>query len=104
MAEAVVDGLEVVEIEDKHRDLPGLAGGSQQGMLDAVMEQDAVGEPSQGVIEFDLVVGPPALWGEQREPGGLYGCSFQDELRTWSGEIRNQGPNGEERQEEGKNC
>ena len=46
MAEAVVDQLEVVEIEAQHRD--GHAIG--QGALDLIAEQRAVAQPGQPVV------------------------------------------------------
>ncbi len=51
MAEAVVHGLEVVEVEEQDGDRCAGAGAPGQGVLDPVREQAAVGQPGQAVME-----------------------------------------------------
>ena len=51
VAEAVVDGLEVVEVDEQHRQRPAEAAACAQRVLDAVEEQGAVGEAGQRVVE-----------------------------------------------------
>ena len=48
MTEAVVDDLEVVEVDEHHRDRTGLAGREESGEL--VEEPEAVGKPGQFVV------------------------------------------------------
>ena len=51
VAEAVVDRLEVVEVDEHHADRCPLAAGAGQRVLDAVGEQRAVGEAGERVVE-----------------------------------------------------
>ena len=51
MAERVVDELEVVEVDEEHADEPIGAPLAGQRVLDAVVEQRAVGELGQRVVE-----------------------------------------------------
>ena len=51
MAEAVVDGLEVVEVEVQHRGRPPAADGPGQGVTEAVEEERAVRQAGQDVVE-----------------------------------------------------
>ncbi len=51
MAEAVVDHLEVVDIQEQHRDRTGLAAGALERVVDAVEEQCPIGESREGVVE-----------------------------------------------------
>ena len=51
VAEAVVHGLEVVEVDEEDGDAAALANGARQRVLEAVLEQGAVREPGQAVVE-----------------------------------------------------
>ena len=51
MPEAVVDGLEVVEVDEHHRDLRDASGGAHQCVLDAIGEERAIGELRHRVVE-----------------------------------------------------
>ena len=51
VAEAVVDRLEVVEVEEDDGDAGALARGAGEGVLDPVGEQRAVGQAGHGVVE-----------------------------------------------------
>jgi hypothetical protein len=57
MAEAVVDDLELIEIEEEHRDGRLAAGRDRERVLEAVEEEVSVGKPGEGVVE-GLVLGP----------------------------------------------
>ena len=60
MAETVVDGLEVVEVEEEHG---GVARTHDERVLDAVGEERPVREPGQRVVEglvAELLLGLPA--------------------------------------------
>src|SRR5512147_1065070 len=50
MAMRVVDCLEAVEIEHEHSHLSSVAVYPDDGALDAITEQAAVGEPGQGIV------------------------------------------------------
>ena len=47
--QAVVDRLEVVQVDEQHRGIAGLA--PLQGVLDALAEEAAVGQPGQRIVE-----------------------------------------------------
>ena len=49
--EPVVDGLEVVEVDEQHGHLGGAARTAAERVLGAVVEQRAVGEPGELVVE-----------------------------------------------------
>ena len=49
--ERVVDRLEVVEVEEEHRDARPAAAPAGEGPLDVVAEEDPVREPGQRVVE-----------------------------------------------------
>ena len=51
MAEAVVDGLEVVEVDEHDSDRRAAATRALDGVVDSVGEQRAVGEARHGVVE-----------------------------------------------------
>ena len=51
VAEAVVDGLEVVEVDEHDRDLRNAAPGAHQGVLDPVGEERAVRELRHRIVE-----------------------------------------------------
>ncbi len=51
VAEAVVDRLEVVEVEEDHGDARVLARRAGERVVDAVGEQRSVGQPGDGVVE-----------------------------------------------------
>ena len=51
VAEAVVDVLEVVEVEEQHRHRPLVAAAPDERVLDAVAEQRAVRQPGERVVE-----------------------------------------------------
>ena len=51
MSEAVVDRLEVVEVDEHHRDLRDVPRRAHQGVLDAIGEECAIGELRDGVVE-----------------------------------------------------
>ena len=51
VAEAVVDGLEIVQIDEHDADRPAAADRAHDGLLDAVCEQRSVGEACDGVVE-----------------------------------------------------
>ena len=51
MAQRVVDGLEVVEVEEQDGRHLATSTSTRQGVLDAVGEQGPVGEPGQWVVE-----------------------------------------------------
>ena len=51
MAEAVVHRLEVVQVDEEHRDLAGLASQPGQRMSDPVVEELPVGQSRQWIVE-----------------------------------------------------
>ena len=51
MAERVVHILEVIEIDDHHGDLRRIAAGEGQGLRQAVVEQGAIGQPGQRIVQ-----------------------------------------------------
>ena len=51
VAEAVVDGLEVVQVEQQDRHREAVAAPPAQGVRDAVGEERAVGQPGELVVE-----------------------------------------------------
>ncbi len=51
MAEAVVDRLEVVDVEEENGQLPAIASAARQGVVDAIGEERAVGQAGQPVVE-----------------------------------------------------
>ena len=51
VAEAVVDGLEPVEVEEQQADQPAGRRPAGEGVLQAILEQGAVGQPGQVVVE-----------------------------------------------------
>ncbi|MCY1304949.1 hypothetical protein D9M70_547240 [compost metagenome] len=51
MAEAVIDVLEVIEVEQHHRAGRLIRPGARQGVANAVDEQQAVGQAAQGIVE-----------------------------------------------------
>ena len=51
VAEAVVDGLEIVEVDEHDADRPASADRAHDGLLDAVCEQRSVGEAGDRVVE-----------------------------------------------------
>ena len=51
VAVAVVDELEVVDVHEEHGDLRRLFWRPGQGVFDTVLEQHAVGEPGESVVE-----------------------------------------------------
>ena len=69
VAEAVVDRLEVVEVDEQDRELAAVALEPRRGVVDAVAEQRLVGEPGQRVVERlvrELVL-QPAVFGDVAE-------------------------------------
>ncbi len=50
VAERVVDGLEAVEVEEEHGELRAVAVRLRDGLLDAVAQQHAVGQPRERVV------------------------------------------------------
>ncbi len=62
--ESVVDLLEVVEVHEQHRAATAGAGSQGQGVLEAVKEQPAIGQPGERVVErqtLDLLLQRRAL-------------------------------------------
>ena len=51
VAEAVVDGLEVVEVDEQHRHPDAVAQGPRDRVADALVEQRPVGEVRDRVVE-----------------------------------------------------
>src|SRR5262245_43104597 len=51
MTEAVVHGLEAIEIEEQHADLPRLARIATHRVRDAIAEQRAIREPREWIVE-----------------------------------------------------
>ena len=51
VAEAVVDGLEVVEVEEEHREVAAAAGDPGEGVLDTVAEEALVRQVRERVVE-----------------------------------------------------
>ena len=56
VAEAVVDELELVEVEEEHRDRGLAPAGDREGVLEPVEEEVAVGQAGERVVE-GLVLG-----------------------------------------------
>ena len=50
MAQRVVDGLEVVEVEKQHRDLVAAAAGMRQQFIEPLPQQDAVRQSGEAVM------------------------------------------------------
>ncbi|HWF50334.1 MAG TPA: hypothetical protein VG294_06775 [Solirubrobacteraceae bacterium] len=60
MPVAVVDSLELIEIDEEHRRGLTRAAAAQEGMFEALEHENAIGEPGQGIVEGGiarLVVG-----------------------------------------------
>ena len=60
VADAVVDFLEAVQIEKQHRDPAAFASRTGQGLLEAVAQQQPIGQPRQRIVvrqERDLLLG-----------------------------------------------
>ncbi len=51
MAERVVDVFEAVQVDEQHSCAQVSAGADRQGLLEAVVEQRAIGQPGDGVME-----------------------------------------------------
>ena len=51
VTERIVDDLEVVEVEEQHRDLGPAPAAACQRPLDVVAEEDPVGQPGQRVVQ-----------------------------------------------------
>src|SRR4051794_18931321 len=51
VAEAVVDELEAIDVDEQHRDATARGLGAAQRELEVVEEQEAVGQPGQGVVQ-----------------------------------------------------
>ena len=51
VAEAVVDLLEAVQVQEQHRDRGGVAFGAEEGVVDPVLEQGPVGQGGEVVVE-----------------------------------------------------
>ena len=51
VAQGIVDGLEVVEVEEQHRRALGVAAAAAEGMLQAVDVERPVGQAGQGIVE-----------------------------------------------------
>ena len=69
VAEAVVDGLEVVEVDEQHGELAAVALEPRRRVVDAVAEQRLVGEAGQRVVErlVGQLVLEPAVLGDVAE-------------------------------------
>lgn len=50
MAPAVVDDLEVVDVQEEHGQAGAAAGGPGQGLVEAVLQQQAVGQAGEGIV------------------------------------------------------
>ena len=64
VAEAVVDGLEVVEVDEQHRELAALAFQPRRRVVDPVAEERLVGQSGQRIVERlvrELVLEPAVL-------------------------------------------
>ena len=82
VAEAVVDRLEVVEVDEQHRELVARgAAVARERLLEAVLEQRPVGEPGQRVVER-LVL---QLWRTFRPSAKRPGDPVGDGLEGGSG-------------------
>ena len=55
VAEGVVDVLEAVEVEHEDGDAALVAGGESDGLGDAVLEEGAIGEAGEAVVEGEVV-------------------------------------------------
>jgi hypothetical protein len=51
VAQAVVNGFEPVEVDQQDRQTAGVAATDLYGVLEAIVEQSAVGEPGERVVE-----------------------------------------------------
>ena len=51
MSERVIDVLEAVEIDQQQRDAAGLAGRVGQCVLETRMQQAAIGQPGQRIVQ-----------------------------------------------------
>jgi hypothetical protein len=51
VALGVVDGLEVIQVDEQHADSLGIAGAVCQRMVDAIAKERAVGKSRQGIVE-----------------------------------------------------
>ena len=54
VAEGIVDRLEAVEVDEEHRHLPIGAARQFEGVADALLQQVAVGEAGQGVVQGEV--------------------------------------------------
>ena len=73
VAEAVVDELEIVEIDEHHRRPAIVARARSHRLRQAILEQDAVGQAGQSVVvghEMDAIFGALALDRDAGDVGG----------------------------------
>ena len=54
--EAVVDLLEPVEIDEKNRQRRVRSGGSDERLLEPIVEQRAIGESGQPIVESNTMI------------------------------------------------
>ena len=83
MASGVVQQLEVVQVDEQQRPVLGTAGAGQQGAVDAVTQQAAVGQGRQGVIEgqpIDALLGglAPRHIAQERHQQSMVDCRDRD--------------------------
>ena len=90
VAEAVVDQLEPVQIEEEHREAGRLASlGAREGDLQAVLEQRAVGEAGERIVEgclqqprLRLAAGRHVRGGDQQRAAALEDHLVDGELQV----------------------
>ena len=64
MSKGVVDGLEVVDIDEQHPDLPARARAAREHLFQAVADQRSIRQPGQRVVgrhERELFLAPGEL-------------------------------------------
>ena len=72
MPEAVVDQLELVEVQEEHRDRGSATVGDREGVLEAIEEEVSVRQPGEGIVErlvLGALLGRPALDGVGEDVG-----------------------------------
>jgi hypothetical protein len=69
MAEPIIDGLEAVEVDEKERQSMAALSGDGNRSLQALDQENSVGQPGQSVVSSDALCGrSPFAGGFERLP------------------------------------
>ena len=105
VAEAVVDHLETVEVDEHHRQMPALAVEPRPGEVQALLQVSAVGQPGQrivGVFVEQLGIGVVEFAGEQRGYGNVIYIKHRSNQMTVYAHLSRIGVNKGQRVEQGQ--